>query len=338
MSKATVAAAVVVILIVVGVGFYVLTNKGLIRELIPSLSKNQVTQQRSTTQSITSVVGSTSSKSTSTITSSTIVSTSSKAKQSITTVSTPKTSRTTTSLTTSRKESLTTSSKVTKSVTSTSQTLKSGGSKVSTINSFKSFLSKYERIGIRYGYMKEASKWANGSLIITQSAGGKINGTDTIKVDLVVINPSGSKSVISIWVSKEEPNEVLKVLANGKTFVGKAAEFYGREVISIIDTFFVMYLRAANTELSIVNGEVKFVKEGWKVVNTKPITVKLGSKEYRGYLVVLKNVGDEDNKAKEVTIKVIKINQNTWIPCLIRSNLRDGSVAVAQITELMLKS
>ena len=321
---------------VVGVGAYLMTHQSLILPITKTTTSATLTGTAQTTQQTSSQA------STSSLTPTT------SAEPTTETTQEPQpttTSATTSSASTTLTETATETTQTTQPSTSTTATTASTTStstpqkaNVNSVYTFQAFLANYSRLKLNYRYVNATGDELTASLLITQAPGGSIGGVDTIKVDITVRSSEGSNGTLSIWVDKNNYDNVVKLEMNGQTIEGQAATLYGQQVISQINAMIAPFTYAGNMELYIAQGSITATKHGWQVISATPTTTTISGKTYRAYVITLKNVADTQSDTTQATVKIMETQPNTWMLYYLDANLKDSSSITLQITELTPKN
>ena len=335
---------------VVGVGAYFMVHQSLPLPATGTTTSATPTETTQTTQQTTSQATSTSSSSPATSTEPATVTT--QEPQPTTTSSAPpqttSTSTTTQVTSTTQATSSSTSStsatpsetetEETQTTQSTTSTTTSQEVSVSSVYTFQSFLANYSKLKLDYRHVNATGYEITASLTITQTLGGNVGGVDTIKVDITVRSSEGGNGTLSIWVDKNNYDNVVKLEMNGQTIEGQAAALYGQQVISQINAMIAPFTYAGNMELYIVQGSITATKHGWQVTSVTPTTTTISGKTYKAYTITLKNIADTQSKAMQATVKIMEAQPNTWMLYYLGANLKDSSSITLQITELTPKT
>ena len=321
---------------VVGVGAYLMTHQSLILPITKTTTSATLTGTAQTTQQTSSQA------STSSLTPTT------SAEPTTETTQEPQpttTSATTSSASTTLTETATETTQTTQPSTSTTATTASTTStstpqkaNVNSVYTFQSFLANYSRLKLDYRYVNATGDELTASLLITQAPGGSIGGVDTIKVDITVRSSEGGDGTLSIWVDKNNYDNVVKLEMNGQTIEGQATALYGQQVISQINAMIAPFTYAGNMELYIAQGSITATKHGWQVISATPTTTTISGKTYRAYVITLKNVADTQSDTTQATVKIMETQPNTWMLYYLDANLKDSSSITLQITELTPKN
>ncbi len=209
---------------------------------------------------------------------------------------------------------------------------------VSSVYTFQSFLANYSKLKLDYRHVNATGYEITASLIITQTLGGNVGGVDTIKVDITVRSSEGGNGTLSIWVDKNNYDNVVKLEMNGQTIEGQAAALYGQQVISRINAMIAPFTYAGNMELYIAQGSITATKHGWQVISATPTTTTISGKTYKAYVITLKNVADTQSDTTQATVKIMEAQPNTWMLYYLGANLKDSSSITLQIAELTPKT
>ncbi len=338
--KALIVLAVLVVA-AVGVSAYFMVHQSLTPPATGTTTSATPTETTQTTQRTTSQATSTSSSSLTTqepqptTTSSAPPQTTSTSTTTQVTSTTQATSSTTSSTSATPSETETEENQTTQSTTSTTTPQEVS---VSSVYTFQSFLANYSKLKLDYRHVNATGYEITASLTITQTLGGNVGGVDTIKVDITVRSSEGGNGTLSIWVDKNNYDNVVKLEMNGQTIEGQAAALYGQQVISQINAMIAPFTYTGNMELYIVQGSITATKHGWQVTSATPTTTTISGKTYKAYTITLKNIADTQSKATQTTIKVMEIQPNTWMLYYLGANLKDNSSITLQITELTPKT
>ncbi len=191
-----------------------------------------------------------------------------------------------------------------------------------------------------FTHIKMLFKQVNGTEVATTTyeytvaPGGVVSGEQTNKVNVTLTAPDGTSQSITFWVTKDYSTVLKIVMPDGTTYEGAQATQIGSILMSQLNAFIVPFLETQNMEYTIAEEQVPAAIAGWVITSSHPTTVTIGSSQYKGYSVTLKNINDNLSKTAEVNVKLAKLRDGVWLVSYIKATTKDGLIFEIILAEL----
>ncbi len=193
-----------------------------------------------------------------------------------------------------------------------------------------------------FSHMKLVVREINGSKVTATTfeymilPGEAISGEQTLKVDIIVVSPTGESQTLTFWLTQDYTT-VLKIAApDGTVYEGASATQLGSVLLNQLNMFVGPFLETENINYVISKSEVPAEIPGWVITSSEHTSITLSNKDYPGYTISLKNVNDNTSQAALVNVKVAELEKGLWLVAYIKAVMNDGVTYEFILNELTL--